>query len=351
MATRALMVSVMTAAAGFATASAQLIRPDTATATSEFNANYRALNMINGSGLPAGFTTASAHANYSTGNHWTTRLGETIGQSATFGFSQPQTLGGFHMWNHRSNIIASNPHYAVTRFDLVFRDGDGAVLATVAGVPAVGNIATAQTFPFEQVEGVRSVQFIVRATANNNSSPYTGLAEVAFAECLEVIAPAPAGVTTCTSDWASVTVEPTGTGPFQYRWQVEDAGEPGGWRDISDGEDEALQVTFAGAAMDSLGILGTTDGGPTGVRNLRVRCVVMNPCGQSESDAAAIAMCACLECPADFNQDGGIDGADVDAFFAAWEGGVCDADVNADGGVDGTDVDTFYAAWEAGGCG
>ncbi len=56
-------------------------------------------------------------------------------------------------------------------------------------------------------------------------------------------------------------------------------------------------------------------------------------------------------CPADFNQDGGIDGTDVSSFFASWENGDPSADVNADGGVDGADVTTFFAAWEAGGCG
>jgi hypothetical protein len=55
-------------------------------------------------------------------------------------------------------------------------------------------------------------------------------------------------------------------------------------------------------------------------------------------------------CPADFNQDGGVDGGDIEAFFTAWEGGDASADVNADGGVDGSDVETFFAAWEAGGC-
>ncbi len=55
-------------------------------------------------------------------------------------------------------------------------------------------------------------------------------------------------------------------------------------------------------------------------------------------------------CFADFNQDGGIDGADVQAFFAAWETGDFAADVNQDGGVDGADADTFFAAWETGGC-
>ena len=55
-------------------------------------------------------------------------------------------------------------------------------------------------------------------------------------------------------------------------------------------------------------------------------------------------------CPADFNQDGGIDGADVNAFFEAWEAGESTADVNCDGGVDGSDIDVFFPAWEAGGC-
>jgi hypothetical protein len=55
-------------------------------------------------------------------------------------------------------------------------------------------------------------------------------------------------------------------------------------------------------------------------------------------------------CYADFNQDGGVDGADVEAFFLAWEAGESAADVNGDGGVDGGDVETFFIAWEAGEC-
>ncbi|MBS0197423.1 MAG: hypothetical protein JSR77_11760 [Planctomycetes bacterium] len=55
-------------------------------------------------------------------------------------------------------------------------------------------------------------------------------------------------------------------------------------------------------------------------------------------------------CTADFNSDGGIDGADVSAFFGAWEEGLDEADVNQDGGTDGADVSTFFAAWESGSC-
>jgi hypothetical protein len=57
-----------------------------------------------------------------------------------------------------------------------------------------------------------------------------------------------------------------------------------------------------------------------------------------------------LPCPADYNQDGGVDGADVNAFFEAWEAGESNADVNLDGGVDGSDIDPFFFAWENGGC-
>ncbi len=55
-------------------------------------------------------------------------------------------------------------------------------------------------------------------------------------------------------------------------------------------------------------------------------------------------------CAADFNRDGGIDGADVDAFFRAWERGGDNADVNEDGGTDFQDVDIFFQVWENGGC-
>ncbi|MBX3382233.1 MAG: hypothetical protein KF864_01870 [Phycisphaeraceae bacterium] len=53
-------------------------------------------------------------------------------------------------------------------------------------------------------------------------------------------------------------------------------------------------------------------------------------------------------CVGDFNGDGGVDGADVEAFFLAWEFADDSADVNQDGGVDGSDVEFFFSAWEAG---
>ncbi|MFZ4429568.1 MAG: GC-type dockerin domain-anchored protein [Phycisphaerales bacterium] len=53
-------------------------------------------------------------------------------------------------------------------------------------------------------------------------------------------------------------------------------------------------------------------------------------------------------CIADFNQDGGVDGVDVEAFFTAWQVAEPLADVNEDGGVDGGDIESFFILWQAG---
>ncbi len=58
----------------------------------------------------------------------------------------------------------------------------------------------------------------------------------------------------------------------------------------------------------------------------------------------------CPACAADFNQDGGVDGEDVSAFFEAWASAAPCGDANQDGGIDGTDVDSFFSVWVAGGC-
>ena len=58
----------------------------------------------------------------------------------------------------------------------------------------------------------------------------------------------------------------------------------------------------------------------------------------------------CPPCIADHNRDGGVDGADVQAFFLDWEASLTCADSNEDGGVDAMDVATFFAAWQSGDC-
>lgn len=55
-------------------------------------------------------------------------------------------------------------------------------------------------------------------------------------------------------------------------------------------------------------------------------------------------------CYADTNEDGGIDGSDIQAFFTLWELSDSAADLNLDGGVDGADLELFFTSWESGNC-
>lgn len=59
---------------------------------------------------------------------------------------------------------------------------------------------------------------------------------------------------------------------------------------------------------------------------------------------------ACPPCAADFDQNGGVDGGDLGAFFAEFEQGAACADVDANGGIDGGDLAAFFGLFEAGGC-
>jgi hypothetical protein len=63
-----------------------------------------------------------------------------------------------------------------------------------------------------------------------------------------------------------------------------------------------------------------------------------------------VTLDAAAPCVADFNQDGGVDGLDVEVFFEAWVNADASADTNQDGGVDGTDVEIFFEQWSNGGC-
>ncbi len=59
---------------------------------------------------------------------------------------------------------------------------------------------------------------------------------------------------------------------------------------------------------------------------------------------------SCPSCAADYDQDGGVGGSDVAAFFADFEQGATCADVDQDGGISGADVAAFFGVFEAGGC-
>ena len=148
-----------------------------------------------------------------------------------------------------------------------------------------------------------------------------------------MIATQPTEQTVIAGDPASFTVVATGGGITTYQWRFNSLPLSEDPPHITGTQTDTLSIDAAQAA----------DEGPYDV-------IVTNECGQATSDSAMLTVNSDAPCYADFNQDGGIDGADVDAFFVAWEAGDAIADVNQDGGVDGTDVAVFFAAWESGSC-
>jgi hypothetical protein len=111
---------------------------------------------------------------------------------------------------------------------------------------------------------------------------------------------------------------------------------------------------------------GTACPQPTGACCLPTGCIVLtsancglisggvwagpnSTCADLNSDGTADA-CASGFCAADYNEDGGVDGGDVESFFIDWAQAVGNSDVNQDGGVDGGDVESFFIVWAAGGC-
>ncbi len=177
--------AALVAACVASSATAQMIAPNSATTASQFSSLYDIGNVIDGSGLPAGFDVTSSHNVYLTNNHWTTQSGalQAGNARASFFFDTAQSIYSFNMWNHRSTPqgqggVGADPNYAVTRFDIVFRDAGGTAIFSLLNQTALPNIAIAQNYNFATVDGVRSVDFTI--LANNGSTQYTGLAEVRF---------------------------------------------------------------------------------------------------------------------------------------------------------------------------
>ena len=75
----------------------------------------------------------------------------------------------------------------------------------------------------------------------------------------------------------------------------------------------------------------------------------------TDSDSVVVADTALITveagaplCVGDYNQDGGVTGDDIAAFFTDYEAGSGGADVNQDGGITGDDISAFFAAYESG---
>lgn len=170
-----------------------------------------------------------------------------------------------------------------------------------------------------------------------------------------ICAPQPIATTSpaCGRDTAEFTVPNAGSGPFTFQWQIEDAPDSDTWSDLTPGFYEGLGTVLTPTER-SLGIRK-----PRFLASgTRFRCIITNPCDTIATAPAAMAVLdqteeACGNCPiceADFDDNGGIDGGDLAAFFIAFEEGALCADVDRNGGVDGGDLATFFTLFEAGGC-
>ncbi len=168
----------------------------------------------------------------------------------------------------------------------------------------------------------------------------------------------------CPAESAQFSVSALGSGPFNYRWQVENPVAPGQWLNLSDG------------LMPGLGTFSGTSGATLTVSlvaraSSNYRCVVDSPCAQvTSSIATLIVQTTCS--PADLADsdglttldgrcpDGTIDNGDFTAFFFAFFADVADpfraaADiantdgettldgVGPDGVVDNGDFTAFFA--------
>ncbi|MBS0197768.1 MAG: immunoglobulin domain-containing protein [Planctomycetes bacterium] len=160
------------------------------------------------------------------------------------------------------------------------------------------------------------------STAGGNESAY--FARYTFGSSVAKITSQPQNTSACLAGSAIFSVTATSDEPLTYQWRKDTV---------------AIEtVTNPSAATMTLMLtdLSAADVGS-------YDCIVTNVCGSTTTNPATLTICI-----GDFDCDGGADGADVGAFFGAWEAGEARSDVNADGGVDGADVDTFFEHWEAG---
>jgi hypothetical protein len=227
--------------------------------------------------------------------------------------------------------------------------GSGTTLRTLLSGPSADlNQAVG---PFTG-DGAVAFQWTVTLQPNEETTLAAAFAINQTAFCQSpTITSQPANTSSCPAGPASFSL--AGTDIVSHQWRVESPAGSG--TSVSLGASPfveaatGLSFDFSGATASQLTIsnvqLGTR--GPV----LRFLDRVGSDCATIDSTPATLTIDGCSPpCPADFNQDGGVDGADIAAFFTAWEAADSSSDVNQDGGIDGGDVGAFFAAWEAGGC-
>lgn len=138
------------------------------------------------------------------------------------------------------------------------------------------------------------------------------------AGCVSIIAQ-PVGQRVCLGGSARITVASNRTGTATYQWRHNHIPIP----------DEHL--SFYDIVHATLADAGDYD------------CIITMPCGSITSRAAELRVCV-----GDFDASGGVDFADLHAYFEAFTTGQAAADLNGDGIVNGYDLAMFFEAYHNG---
>lgn len=110
-------------------------------------------------------------------------------------------------------------------------------------------------------------------------------------------------------------------------------------------------TNFTGTPCTQLSLIGGTgvngDGGNTGINSDGTLVIRAGDTVNSIYSISRISL-GPAPCPADLNDDGVVNGADLSALLAAWGpcgAGPCPADLNGDGIVNGADLSALLSAW------
>jgi len=129
--------------------------------------------------------------------------------------------------------------------------------------------------------------------------------------------------------------------------------------DVDDGPGEDLRTIITGAIFPASDAGGGQDGRPRVLNDSGELVFRLRFTDNTEGVFVASLTCPdgsmypcdqCPACAADYDQNGGVDGGDLGAFFVDFEQGLPCADVDLNGGVDGGDLGAFFVLFEAGGC-
>ncbi|MCB9857485.1 MAG: immunoglobulin domain-containing protein [Phycisphaerales bacterium] len=150
----------------------------------------------------------------------------------------------------------------------------------------------------------------------------------------------------CYNGYGYFLVNPTGTAPFTFQWEIQT--DPETWL--------ALDVDYVQLPCGGWAIADQPDAAETyievipcdGVENYQVRCLVTNDCGSSPSALGQLTAYSGL--PGDMNRDGLLNAEDIQSFVDAvlstsnTASDLCIADVNMDLVLNVDDVPFFVDA-------